>query len=408
LAPLLIVIALGSMAFGTERARAAIVEQFNALPGPAPAPRPTRPPDRSWCCCCGGIIQRRFSIRRGADRGDGPERRAADEGIVLTRRTPLDPFLLALAGAIALASLLPCRGAGAVWLADLTMAVIAAMFFMYGVRLAPAALLAGLGHWRLQLLILACTFVLYPALGLALAAALPHALPRELWTGILFVCVLPSTVQSSIAFTSIAGGNVAAALCAATASNLLGTLLTPLLTAVVLHSPGQSVSLAQVVQIVSELLLPFALGQAFRPWLGAWAGRHRAALTFFDRGSILLVVYSAFSSAVIGGLWQRLTLATLALLLPLELSLLAAVLLIAHLARRAAGLDQADGYAVLFCGSKKSLAAGVPMANVLFTGSAAGMTVLPLMVFHQLQLVVASSIAARAARQPPSSQPSAS
>jgi sodium/bile acid cotransporter 7 len=348
-----------------------------------------------------------LSFRRGADLGDGPERRAADQGSALSRR--FDPFLLALAGAVALASVLPCRGLIAVVVADLTVAVIAAMFFLYGVRLAPAALLAGLGHWRLQLLILACTFVLYPVLALTLATALPHALPRELWTGVLFLSLLPSTVQSSIAFTAIAGGNVAAALCAATASNLLGTIITPVLTATLLRTHGQSLSLAQLGQIVSELLLPFALGQLCRPWLGGWAARHRAALAFFDRSSILLVVYSAFSAAVIGGLWQRLSPATLAALLLLEVLLLAAVLLVAHLARGAVGLDRADGYAVLFCGSKKSLATGVPMANVLFAGSAAGMTVLPLMLFHQLQLLVASSIAARAARrQPPSSQPSAS
>jgi len=304
---------------------------------------------------------------------------------------------------------LPARGAAATLFAQLTVAVIATLFFLHGVRLAPAALRAGLGHWRLQLLILGCTFALYPLLGVLLALSVPRWLPPPLWTGLLFVCVLPSTVQSSIAFTAMAGGNVAAALCAATASNLSGTLLTPALTALVLRTHGQSVSLGQVGQIVSQLLVPFALGQLARPWLSGWASRHRALLGFTDRSSILLVVYTAFSAAVTGGLWHQLSLATLAALVLLEALLLVLVLLIAHHASRAAGLGRADAFAVLFCGSKKSLATGVPMANVLFAGPAVGITILPLMIFHQLQLLLASQIAVRAARdQSLSSQPASS
>jgi sodium/bile acid cotransporter 7 len=317
--------------------------------------------------------------------------------------------MLALLAALALASVVPCRGAAAAFFKILTWTAIASMFFLYGVRLSGAALLAGVVHWRLQALILACTFLVYPLLGLALTAGVPRWLPGELWTGVLFVCVLPSTVQSSIAFTSMAGGNVPAALCAATASNLLGTVLTPLLAALVLRTHGQTVSSGQIGQILTELLLPFVLGQLCRPALAGWATRHRSVLALTDRGSILLVVYTAFSAAAIEGIWRRLSPFALLILLAVELLLLAAVLLIARGACRLAGLTRADELAVLFCGSKKSLATGVPMANVLFAGHAVGMTVIPLMLFHQLQLLVASALAVRAARaQWVPSQPSAS
>jgi sodium/bile acid cotransporter 7 len=319
---------------------------------------------------------------------------------VLRRYAP-DPFILALIGAVAIATVLPCRGEAARAFGWATTAAIGLLFFLHGVRLPRDAVLAGLGHWRLHLVILAATFVLFPVVGLALAKLVPGLLPAPLWIGVLFVCALPSTVQSSIAFTSIARGDVPAAISAATASNLVGIALTPLVASLLLRSHGSGASLGQVWKVVLELLVPFAAGHLLRPWLGDWADRHRRLTAISDRGSILLAVYTAFSAAVVQGIWRQLPPERLAALVLVLAGLLAAALLATTWGARLLGFSKEDEIAIVFCGSKKSLASGVPMANVLFAGPSVGMTVLPLMIFHQMQLMVCAALARRYAARGP-------
>lgn len=308
-----------------------------------------------------------------------------------------DRFILALIVAVVAASVLPCRGDARVAFSDLTIAAIALMFFLQGARLSRGAVAAGLAHWRLHLAIMGATFVFFPALGLALHAAVPFLLPGALWLGVLFVCALPSTVQSSIAFTSIAHGNVAAAVVAATASNLAGIVVTPLLTGLLLARHGGGISLDAVRDIALQLLLPFALGQALQGRIGAIVTRHRNWTSLSDRGSILLVVYTAFSAAVTGGIWHEVGLRDLALVVVVDGVILAAALLGTWVGARRLGFDRADAVTILFCGSKKSLATGVPMARVLFPGASVGVAVLPLMIFHQMQLMACAVIARRLA-----------
>ncbi len=312
-----------------------------------------------------------------------------------------DPFLLALIATVALASIVPCRGAAVPVFHGLTVVVIAIMFFLQGARLSRAAILAGLGHWRLHLAILGCTFGLFPLLGLGAHALLPGLLTPGLWLGVLFVCVLPSTVQSSIAFTSIARGNIPAAVCSATASNLFGIALTPLLTGLILAGAthGRGVSAGGVLDIVLQLLLPFLAGQLLQPRIGGWATRRRRLLGLTDRGSILIVVYTAFSEAVVQGLWHKVPPPQIGLVLLVDMALLAAVLLLTRVGARAAGFATEDEIAIVFCGSKKTLASGVPMAGVLFPAAIVGQIVLPLMIFHQLQLFVCAVLARRYARR---------
>ena len=251
------------------------------------------------------------------------------------------------------------------------------------------------------------TFGLFPILGLALTAALRPLLPAELAFGLMFVCVLPSTVQSSIAFTSIARGNVPAALCSASVSNLLGMVLTPLLVAVLLTSHGTGFSWKALEDIALELLLPFGLGQALRPWIGPWITRRKAVLSIVDRGSILLVVYSAFSESVVAGVWTHMDPWSLVLVVVLDAALLALVLVLTTVASRLFGFVKEDEITIVFCGSKKSLAAGIPMAGILFPGQAVGAVVLPLMIFHQIQLFACATLASRYAKRPIEAAPAA-
>jgi sodium/bile acid cotransporter 7 len=313
------------------------------------------------------------------------------------RRIAVDPFIIALIIAAALGFLLPASGVAATSVAWLTKAAIALLFFLQGVRLQREAVIAGLTHWRLQLLTLACTFVLFPVLGFALHAAAPGLLDASLWLGLLYLCTLPSTVQSSIAFTSIAKGNVAAAICAATASNLLGIVLTPLLVAALLNLKGSSAAspLEQIEGIVLQLLVPFIAGQIASRWLRPWALRHAKLLTVSDRGSIILVVYAAFSAAVQAGAWSSLSWQDIARILAICTGLLAIALIITQYASRAFGFQREDEIAVVFCGSKKSLATGVPMANILFPAATVGLVILPVIVFHQIQLMVCAALARR-------------
>lgn len=315
------------------------------------------------------------------------------------RRFLPDTFLILLLCTVALASVLPASGVFAGWFAVATNFAIALLFFIHGARLSRDVVVAGLMHWRLHLVILLTTFGLFPVLGLAFGFLPAAILPKPLYLGILFLCVLPSTVQSSIAFTSMAGGNVPAAICSASASNILGMVLTPLL-AGLLFSAGEhgGFSWDAVSQIMVQLLLPFALGQLLEPRIGNWIRARKTLLMPVDRGSILMVVYLAFSTAVVEGLWHQFSPRDIAVVAIAEMVLLGLVLATTAFGSPLLGFDKADQITITFCGSKKSLASGVPMANVIFAGQGVGAIVLPLMLFHQMQLMVCAMIAQRYAR----------
>ena len=310
----------------------------------------------------------------------------------LFTRLKVDWYLVLIVAMVAVASLLPVRGQAADVFGWLTRISIGLVFFLHGARLPREAVIRGLTHWRLHLTVLAATFLLFPVLTMGLAGLPAWITPPSLAAGIVFLGCLPSTIQSSIGFTAIARGNVAAAVAAASASNLLGVALTPLLVALTLQAQG-AVSVASIQAIVVQLLVPFLAGQALRHWIGGWVAAKAGALSWLDRGSILLVVYTAFSSAVVEGVWSRLGAFDIARLVVLCCVLLAVVLTATWLAARALGFEKADEIAIVFCSSKKSLASGVPMAAVLFPAGAAGLALLPLMVFHQIQLMACAVIA---------------
>ena len=306
-----------------------------------------------------------------------------------------DPYIVAILLMVVLASLFPVSGQGAVWFSWLTKAAIALLFFLHGARLPREQVVAGLVHWRLHLTVLAFTFVLFPVLGLGLIQLPAWLLPAPLAAGVLYLCLLPSTVQSSIAFTSPARGNVAAAVVAASASNLIGVILTPLLVGLFLHTTTGGISLKAVQDVAVQILLPFASGQLARPVVAGWVTRNARLVSYTDRGSILLVVYGAFSAAVVGGLWKQVSALELTVLLAICVILLAGVLTATLLAARALKFSKEDEIVVVFCGSKKGLATGVPMASILFPAATVGFIVLPVMLFHQLQLMACAVIAQR-------------
>ncbi len=314
-----------------------------------------------------------------------------------------DNFTLALVATVLLASLLPASGTAAHFFERLTTFGIGLLFFLHGAKLSREAILAGITHWRLHLLVFACTFVLFPVLGFVLRPVLSPLVTPQLYTGVLFLCVLPATVQSAIALTSMARGNIPAAVCSASASTLLGVFITPILVnlLVVPHGGGGASggALDAIGRILLQLMLPFAIGHLMRPWIGGWIKKRASFVKVVDQGSILLVVYTAFSAAVIEGLWKQVPLSALAGLVVVCCVLLGLALTSTTWIARKLGFSKEDEITIVFCGSKKSLASGIPMAKVLFASHAVGAIVLPLMLFHQIQLMVCAVLARRYARR---------
>lgn len=315
-----------------------------------------------------------------------------------TARVKLDGFMMAIIAAAVVASFLPATGTGAVVLSRVTKVAIFCLFFLYGARLHPQEALRGLKHWRLHLTILAFTFVVFPLIGLLLGHLPAWALAPALVPGLVYVTLCPSTVQSSINFTSIARGNVAGAIVSASASNLLGVFLTPLLAIALMNTTGNAnVGWGSIIDLMGQILLPFVLGQLSRRWTADFVARHKK-LKLFDQVSIVLVVYAAFSQGVREGIWTMVGWVDIALLVAVCLVLLALMLWLTWFTARRLGFNRADAIAIQMCGTKKSLATGLPMATVLFAGQPIGLIMLPLMVFHQAQLMACSWLAARYAR----------
>jgi len=314
-----------------------------------------------------------------------------------------DWFLLGMVAATALAWAFPEPGASGGWLHPelLTKLGVALIFFLHGVALSFRALRAGALNWRLHLLVQACTFLLFPLIGLALDAALNGHAADELKLGLFFLCALPSTVSSSVAMTAAARGNVAGAVFNATLSSLIGIFLTPLWIAWIMKTSGHAQPIGPVIlDLLRWLVLPLAIGQMLRPWLGAFVARHKSGITVVDRLTILLLVYTSFCDSFQQHIWSARGPAQIAVIVLVCAALFALVMLLTSAAARALAFPRDDRIAAIFCGSKKTLASGVPMAKLIFGAHPAmGMILLPIMIYHPLQLVICGVLAQRWGRQ---------
>ncbi len=315
-------------------------------------------------------------------------------------RQRLDPFIVALLAAAVVASFLPISAQLLDVLQVMSVIAIGLLFFLYGARLSTAETLAGLRNWRLQGIIAATTFVVFPLLGLLTQLLDGNLLRSSLASGVLLLCLVPSTVQSCVVYTRIAGGNVPGAVVSASLSNLIGVFLTPLLVALLMTADA-SVDAGSIVRIVLQLFVPFVLGQLLRPWIGGAVQRNDARLKLFDRSSIVLVVFVAFSKGRQADVWSSLSVWSILAVGAVYLAVLIVAMAWTVVAGRALGFSRADRIAMLFCGSNKSLASGLPIATVLFAGGDVALIILPLMLYHQLQLIIGAVLAGRLARSSP-------
>lgn len=306
----------------------------------------------------------------------------------------IDGFLVAIILAAVIATLLPAEG-GAVPVLNWTSKImVALLFFMYGARLKRDEALAGLKHWRLHGVILAFTYLLFPLVGLAMKPLVPVLITPELYRGILWICIVPATVQSAINFTSIARGNVAGAVVSASLSNLLGVFLTPMLAMLLVSATGMHIRASSILDISLQVLVPFVLGQLSRTWTANFFAKHKK-LKLFDQATIVLVVYIAFSAGVRDGLWHSTSATDIGIILIACLVILVLMLWLTWQVAHWLKFNRRDQIAIQFCGTKKSLTTGVPMASVLFPAAAVGAIVLPLMIFHQVQLMACGWLASR-------------
>ena len=300
--------------------------------------------------------------------------------------------------AILLATVLPVTGTARIVAQSISDAAIFLLFLLHGLRLARAEVIAGLGNHRLLIPLVLWVFGAMSLAGWAMWRGSAGLVAPELALGFLYLGVLPSTVQSATAYTSLAGGNVASSVVAAALVNTLGVFIAAPLFALLAGSAGGGLHTDTLIKIATILLLPFALGQVLQRWARGWVIGHRRLTTWMDRSSIAIAVYVAFSSAVEQGIWSRIDptawsviLAGCAILLGFGYGgawLLGAVL----------RLVRGDRIAMLFAGAQKSIAIGAPLAVVLFPPAAVGTVLLPLLVYHLAQMVVAAPLAARLAR----------
>ena len=309
-----------------------------------------------------------------------------------------------MVAAVVLASLVPQwgRSDGPLQMGRVTDVGVFLLFFLHGMGLSTDSLKAGASRWKLHLLVQACTYVLFPMWWALGALTLGPWVSRDLLMGFFYLAVLPSTVSSSVAMTALARGHVAAAVLNATLSTLLGVFITPLLVSVVMGHDGGGLDVgATMLKVAQMLLLPFVVGHLLRPWLSGWFARIKPVTNVFDKAVIVLLVWSAFSDSVADGLWSRHGPLLLAEAMLGSVLFLLPMLWFTRRMARALGFSVEDEIVAVFCGSKKTLASGMPMAKLLFGGSAAmGVLVLPIMLYHQLQLFLCAVLARRyAARE---------
>ncbi len=314
----------------------------------------------------------------------------------------IDGFILALTGAILLAYIWPAPGIpdSPLKLHKVAGYGVSLIFFFYGLKLSPIQLKQGLSNWKLHIVIQVITFIVFPALIILFRKFAGGSSESLLWTGTFFMATLPSTVSSSVVMVSIANGNVPAAIFNASLSSLLGVIITPLWMGVVIttgtHTPDIGES---IIKLSFQVLLPVMLGVLLHPKFGSIAARNRHNLKLFDQTVILLIVYVSFCESFANKMFSGYSFFSILLLCLAMTALFFLIYSVTSLTGKLLKFRKDDYITAVFCGSKKSLVHGTVMAKVLFPQmTGLGVILLPLMIFHTLQLIASSILAQRFSR----------
>lgn len=307
----------------------------------------------------------------------------------------IDPMVRLLVLAIALAVVLPVHGSAREAAQFVSNAAVFLLFFLNGLRLPRHEVVAGMGNHRLLWPLTLWVFGGMAMAGWGMWQLGQGWMPPLVALGFLYLGCLPSTVQSATAYSSLAGGNVASSVVAAALLNILGVFITAPLFSFLAGGKEAAFHADGLVKVVTILLLPFVFGQVLQGRLGGWVKEHRPLVTWMDRSSIAIAVYVAFSGAVEQHFWTRIDAAGWLWLAGGTAVLLVIGHLGAWLVGGLAGVDQANRVSMLFAGAQKSIAMGAPLATVLFAPDIAGIVLLPILLYHLCQLVLAAPLAAR-------------
>lgn len=316
------------------------------------------------------------------------------------KRVKFDNFVLAILVMILLGKFFPQAGIyrGPVDLDKLSDVGVFLIFFFYGLKLSPDKLRSDLGNIKLHAVVQIATFILFPLIVMVAMHFFLTPATYQLWLGAFFMAALPSTVSSSVVMVSIAKGNVPAAIFNASLSSLVGVFITPLWMGFVLASGRMQMGdmSGVIVKLICQVLFPVAAGMLLNRRWGNWALSHAKSLKLFDQSIILSIVYMSFSESFSRNLFSELSYVNFMALLLGVILLFYLVYGIISITSKSFGFNREDRITALFCGSKKSLVHGTVMSSILFAGMGSlGILLLPIMVYHALQLVIVSFIAQR-------------
>jgi sodium/bile acid cotransporter 7 len=274
---------------------------------------------------------------------------------------------------------------------------ISLIFFFYGLKLARGKIISGVKNWKLHLLVQCSTFVLFPLIILLVHPFIHTQSALSIWLAFLFLGALPSTVSSSVVMVSIAKGNVPAAIFNASISGLIGIAITPLWMGLFLTQSSADFDLSEIYfKLTVEILGPVLLGLLLQRRLGKYAQQYSSQLSLFDKSVILLIIYKSFAESFDKHVFNSVQLHDLALITAASLVLFYVVYSATGYLARRFGFPREDQITAQFCGTKKSLVHGTVFSKILFQNSAAtGIMLLPLMLFHAMQIFIISIIASR-------------
>lgn len=322
----------------------------------------------------------------------------------LLARFGFDWFLIAIIIMVLMARYFPALGLieEPVSLEELANYGVSGIFFFYGLKLSSDKLKNGLLNWKMHIVVQLTTFLLFPVIVLVIKPFFATDDLKNLWLGVFYLAALPSTVSSSVVMVSIARGNVPAAIFNASISSLLGIFITPLWVGLFISADTGGLDTWSVIgKLCLQVLLPLVIGMVLNPRYGKYADRYKTQLKFFDQTIILIIIYTSFCKSFALNLFEDLSVIEILLLMAGLLGFFFLIILITRLIARILQFNMEDTITLMFCGSKKSLVHGTVMSKVLFAGSpAAGIVLLPLMLYHALQLIAASVMAQRMEKRP--------
>ncbi|WP_366187402.1 bile acid:sodium symporter family protein [Flavobacterium ovatum] len=314
-----------------------------------------------------------------------------------------DSFLLMIGAMILLAYFFPMPGMikEPVSLEEIANVGVSLIFLFYGLRLSVEKLKAGLVNWKMHIIVQLTTFLFFPLLVLAFRPLFMNTEYELLWLGVFFLAALPSTVSSSVVMVSIAKGNIPAAIFNSSISSLIGVVVTPLWVGLFIASVTGDFDVTQIfIKLILQVLLPVIIGICLNSRFGALAEKYKKQLKQFDQAIILTIIYTSFCKSFSEHIFEGFTAFELAALAVAMMTLFLVVFFCVGLLSTLFGFSVKDRITVLFCGSKKSLVHGTVMSKVLFPHSTiTGIILLPLMLYHALQLTAASIIAQKMARR---------